>query len=153
MKKSFSTYLRQQIKAQGLSVAKIAELAGMSRQNLYKILSGDVSQARMTTMIKLAHALDIHPLYLFRKFLASYDIAIQDSSFEDTSFRTQSFHAGDDVGFIKDVNYPDNSLVNTGKTFEKIWKIQNTGRIGWKSRKLICIDEILPLLECKLNKD
>ncbi len=43
--------------------------------------------------------------------------------------------------FIADVNYPDNSTVAPGDSFEKQWRIQNNGTTTWTSSySLVCID-------------
>lgn len=47
----------------------------------------------------------------------------------------------DMAGFVADVNYPDNTVVNPGETFEKVWKLKNTGTSTWTtSYVLVCID-------------
>ena len=47
----------------------------------------------------------------------------------------------DDVGFIGDITYPDHAVVTAGQTFEKIWEIQNVGKVPWVNRKIICVDD------------
>ena len=43
--------------------------------------------------------------------------------------------------FIADVNYPDNSTIAPGDSFEKQWRIQNNGTTTWTSSySLVCID-------------
>jgi hypothetical protein len=45
--------------------------------------------------------------------------------------------AGDKSTFIKDVTFPDNSIVRPGQRFIKKWEIENTGTIRWANRYLI----------------
>lgn len=37
----------------------------------------------------------------------------------------------DRAEFVKDVSYPDNSVVSAGKSFEKTWRIKNAGACTW----------------------
>jgi transcriptional regulator with XRE-family HTH domain len=143
---AFSDYLRHCMDKQQLTIKGTAERAGISRQNLHKILNGGISQARLTTFIQLAHALNEHPLHLFRAFFDRTDFPSM-----GTTLRTESFHQNDDIGFIGDITYPDNSFVKTGQTFEKIWEIQNVGKLIWEKRRLICLDEQLRV--CSENND
>lgn len=138
MRADFSEFFRKCMKKKGLSIKKTAELSGISRQNLHKILNGDVSQARLTTFVKLSYAVNEHPLHLFRIFLDSSGLSLKDSS-----FRTVSSEFGDDIGFIGDITYPDNSLVNANQCFDKTWEVQNIGKVTWQGRKLICLDDDL----------
>jgi len=43
--------------------------------------------------------------------------------------------------FTADVTVPDHSIVHAGESFRKIWKVQNTGRIPWRKRRLARVDE------------
>jgi len=43
---------------------------------------------------------------------------------------------GDQSTFIKDVTFPDNSIVRPGQRFTKKWELQNTGVVGWAGRYL-----------------
>lgn len=45
--------------------------------------------------------------------------------------------AGDKSTFIKDVTFPDNSIVRPGQRFTKKWELRNTGTIRWTNRYLI----------------
>ncbi len=42
----------------------------------------------------------------------------------------------DNTLFIKDVTIPDGSSVPVNTTFEKIWRVKNTGTVVWKNRYL-----------------
>lgn len=43
-------------------------------------------------------------------------------------------------GFVDDVNYPDNSLVQPGTEFVKTWRLKNTGSCTWDARYAIVFD-------------
>jgi hypothetical protein len=42
--------------------------------------------------------------------------------------------------FIKDVNYPDGTQVDSGTTFDKIWRLKNTGSCTWNSDYVLIFD-------------
>jgi hypothetical protein len=44
---------------------------------------------------------------------------------------------GDESTFIKDVTFPDNSIVRTGQLFIKEWELKNIGVVPWVNRYLI----------------
>jgi len=43
----------------------------------------------------------------------------------------------DQAHFIKDVNYPDGTLVAPGETFKKTWRLRNTGTCTWSGYMLV----------------
>lgn len=42
----------------------------------------------------------------------------------------------DNTSFIADITFPDGEYVAVNSTFEKVWRIKNTGNIVWKDRTL-----------------
>ncbi|PRX61928.1 Ig-like domain-containing protein [Nonomuraea fuscirosea] len=42
----------------------------------------------------------------------------------------------DDSKFEKDVTYPDGTVVESGESFDKTWRIRNTGNVPWHGRYL-----------------
>lgn len=42
--------------------------------------------------------------------------------------------------FVKDVNYPDGTLVDPGTTFDKTWRLKNTGSCTWNSDYVLIFD-------------
>jgi transcriptional regulator with XRE-family HTH domain len=128
-------YIRQQLEKSGMTVAEFARRAKLSRQGVYNILNADFEQARLSTFIQLANALKIHPLDFLRIFFNRWEFPSANTT------RTNSLVNGDDVGFICDVTYPDNSILSPGQTFEKIWEIRNVGIVPWVNRRLVCLDE------------
>jgi hypothetical protein len=44
---------------------------------------------------------------------------------------------GDKSTFIKDVTFPDNSIVRPGQRFIKKWELQNSGVVGWADRYVV----------------
>jgi hypothetical protein len=45
-------------------------------------------------------------------------------------------YSGDKSRFVRDVTCPDGSEVLAGKPFAKVWELENTGTVPWKSRFL-----------------
>ena len=70
-----SEFINGQIKASGIAKTELARRAGISRSELYKLLGGDVRQAKIITFISLAKALQVHPLDLINSFLKGWDIS------------------------------------------------------------------------------
>jgi len=46
----------------------------------------------------------------------------------------------DRVEFVRDVNYPDDTAVESGQTFTKTWELKNTGSCTWNSNYAIVFD-------------
>ncbi len=131
-KEEFAKYIRVRAKELGLSITKLAQQTGISRQSLYDLFSGTTEQAKLSTIINLANTLQVHPIYLFRHLLDQME-----------SPRYGSLQAGspDSMKFIRDVTIPDNLEVKVGTVFTKTWEIQNVGQSTWTNRKLVCMDQ------------
>ena len=128
-KEEFAKYIRVRAKELGLSITKLAQQTGISRQSLYDLFSGTTEQAKLSTVIALANTLQVHPIHLFRHLL---------DQVESPAYGTED---GDTMEFIRDVTIPDNSEIKVGKTFTKTWEIKNTGSKAWVGRKLVCMDQ------------
>ena len=129
---AFGAYLTQRAKKLGLTKKALAERAKISRQELYKLLNRDIQEAKLSTLIGLAKALEVHPIELIRKIF--WEIKRPESS-------RKSKYYGDYSGLVTDVTVPDNSIVTAGSVFEKIWRINNLGPVVWENRRLVCIDD------------
>ncbi len=46
----------------------------------------------------------------------------------------------DQVEFVRDVNFPDDTTVEPGQVFTKIWELKNTGSCTWNSNYAIVFD-------------
>jgi transcriptional regulator with XRE-family HTH domain len=127
----FAEYIKQRAVEKGLSLSELAKNSNLSRQGLYGILNGG-KEARVSTMIALAAALEVHPVLLFRRLLCQLE-------FPKVSTVAAKYQF-DASGFIQDVTIADNSLVTTDSVFTKVWDIQNIGSVDWIGRKLVCMD-------------
>jgi len=133
----FEQYVRQRCHQLGVSLSFIAKQSGMSRHNLYKLLAGNAENARISTVVKLAHALQTHPMVLIRHMFEQTDFPLYTNCLPLEPY--------DASGFIRDVTIPDNTIVKAGQRFIKTWEVQNTGQIQWSNRFLCCVDEHIEL--------
>ncbi len=130
-KLEFSNLVKRLIQQNGLSKTALSTKAQISRTSLYKLLNGDVTEAKLSTIINLSHALEIPPLELLKPYfkqLAAPNPVVKDCPTLNTEF-------------IADLTYPDNAIVYTGQTFDKVWSVVNTGEVAWKGLFLECQDE------------
>lgn len=133
----FATYLRQRIREKNLTISETANRAGLSRGALNKYLNAEVKDGKLSTFVMLSRVLSEHPLKLLSVFFQGWDFA------EINPSRTPSVLVGDDIGFISDVDCPDNYPVAREAVFKKSWELKNMGTVPWVNRRLVCVDENL----------
>jgi len=141
MNNDLGDYIRLRAYTLDMSLTETAKRAGITRQALYKLLDGRASEARLSTLIKLAHALNVHPLMLIRRLFSA-------RRFPPTVLSDPAY-PNDNAGFVRDVTFADNTIVPVDYEFDKTWEIQNLGEVEWVDRKLVCMDDQL----CILKKD
>jgi len=129
-------FLEKTIQSAQLTKAKVAGSAGISRQALDKILTGQTTTMRLETLVNLAQAIGVHPLVLMRKYFQDHPLYER---------KTTVREPGDASGFVRDVTIPDNSIVYVGSRFTKTWEIQNIGKQIWCNRALVCMDRQIEL--------
>lgn len=133
-REELSNFIHRRINDLNLTKAEVVRQSGLSRAGLYKLLDQDVGQAKIVTFVKLAVALRVHPLDLMRRLFSGQNITAHSQQGQMPKYPRDASH------FIRDITYPDNSLVTAGEEFEKKWEFQNTGDIPWIGRKLILAD-------------
>ncbi len=137
--KELSAHISQRIRQLGVTKTQVIKRSKLSRQAFYNILNDKIlEETKLSTFISLAHALEVHPLILMRQYFHGWELPVWSS--KDTKYPK------DHSGFVRDVTYPDNSLVTVNQEFEKIWEIQNLGEVIWENRRLVCIDEELVII-------
>lgn len=79
---NFANYLGQRIAMLGISKSEAARRADISRQTWYRLLGADMTDVKLSTIIRLAEALETSPLHLLRIYFGetSADEAPQLSS-------------------------------------------------------------------------
>lgn len=130
-KLEFAKKIQRLINQSGLNKTELSQKANISRTSLYKILRGEVTEIKLTTIVSLSDALDVSPVELLYPYLKQL-------AFEGT---LGSATLNVDTQFISDVTYPDNSIVYTSQKFEKIWTVRNQGATAWKDLYLECQDD------------
>jgi hypothetical protein len=133
--KELSDFIIRRIHELGLTRQEVARRAHITRSALYKLLDQEIEQARLSTFLNLAHALEVHPLCLIRMVVPKLKVA----SPEGTRYKN------DYSGFVRDVTVPDNTVVSVSQEFDKLWEIQNLGAVTWENRRLVCVDDELVL--------
>ena len=124
----FSTSLNELIEQSNLTKTQLAERAGISRASLYNLLSGDVAEGKLSTLIRLSSALGVHPLDIIHPYFH-----------KSMRGRLATTHQAG-TAFIEDVTYPDYSSVMPHQTFVKTWAVMNTGKVPWENLFLVCQD-------------
>lgn len=115
-----------QIDKISINRSQLAKQARISRQTLYKLLNAEIEEAKLSTLVRLSHALHLSPVEVMKVFFNASSLSI---------------HKSDNTGLMGDITFPDNSIVTPNQVFTKTWAVKNTGDIIWKHRKLICIDD------------
>lgn len=124
----------------GKSMTTLAKEAGISRTYLYGLAGGISKDPSVRTLIKLAKALQVSPLMLFRYFADLSGSPVDAHSMATTNRAIGLHDPGDVVVFNADVTTPDQTVVLPGETFQKTWEIQNVGTRAWRGRRLVRVD-------------
>jgi transcriptional regulator with XRE-family HTH domain len=124
-----SNYLRQQMVQLGLSNTDVASRANISRLTWYRLLNGDIAEAKISTLVGIAKALNLH---LYQLLSTRFDKKGLQRSHATAPYASH---------FINDTSYPQNSIVSQNETFTKKWKVINFGRYDWKEMILRCTPE------------
>lgn len=69
--KDLAIYLEQRITTLGISRSEVARRADISRQTWYRLLSADLTDAKLSTLIRLAEALDTTPMHLLGLYFSA----------------------------------------------------------------------------------
>jgi transcriptional regulator with XRE-family HTH domain len=142
----------------GLTMAEVAQRAGFSRSNLYCLVQGKTRDPSVYTLARLAQALEIAPIVLFRHYI---ELQTKEPALGATTVVRSRTLKGDAVAFTADVTVPDHSLMAPGEAFTKTWAVQNIGKQPWVGRRLVRVDDeivisrrvggkLVPLLESHL---
>ena len=83
--KDLADYLGQRVVRLGISKSEVARRADISRQTWYRLPSEDITDAKLSTMVRLAEALETTPMFLLNIYFG-----------EETSEDTQRLHSSAD---------------------------------------------------------
>lgn len=131
--KDLAGFLRRRMRELELTNVDVARRAGLARQTWHRLLSGDIGEAKLSTLVRIANALEIHPIQLVRTYFTSKQLSSSTEHQAKTKYNS---------GFIADVTYPDNSLVSMKQEFIKTWEIINLGTSSWEGLYLACVDDL-----------
>jgi len=134
--KELSELLRARMAKLKICNADVARRANLSRQTWYNLLNAEIKEAKLSTLVGLANALEIHTLTLLQTYFQGQRTLSHTSTLCASAPDTAT-------GFIADTTYPDNSIVRVGEEFEKVWEIANLGKTPWIGWRLVCVDEHL----------
>ncbi|WP_232833539.1 NBR1-Ig-like domain-containing protein [Paraburkholderia kururiensis] len=124
----------------GKSMTAIARQAGLSRTYLYGLAGGAAQDPSVRTLVKLAKAIEVSPLLLFRYYADLGGAPTKGAPVAPTN-RATGVHDPQDVAvFNADVTTPDHAVVLPGEVFQKVWEIQNVGKRLWSGRRLVRVD-------------
>lgn len=133
--KDLSDFLRKRMLELGLTNKEVALRAKVSRQTWYNLLNAQIEEAKFSTLIRIANTLETHPLVMMRIYFSEKSLQAANT------LASGSRKYGS--GFVSDVTYPDNSIVNVGQVFLKTWEVVNLGTTSWSNLYLQCVDELI----------
>ena len=124
----------------GKSLTAIAAEAGLARTYLYSLADGGKRDPSVRTLLKLARALQISPLLLFRYYADMQGSPAFGASLLPTNRAIGLRDPCDIAAFNADVTTPDHAVLAPGESFQKIWEVQNLGTRPWRGRRLARVD-------------
>jgi len=124
----------------GRPLSAIARDAGLSRAHLYELASGSAQDPSARTLVRLAHALQVSPLLLFRYFAEIAAPSLTRANWVATNRAVGLIDSSDVAAFNADTTMPDHAVVLPGEAFRKVWEIQNLGQRPWRGRRLARVD-------------
>jgi DNA-binding XRE family transcriptional regulator len=125
------TYIRKRARELGLTQCGLASRANLSRQTIVKIISGEVRDPRITTVIALARALEVAPFFMLRLWL---------NSLNGGFFRAGLDINGDQCSYVGGESVPNGMLTAPNQTVVMSYILQNSGTGIWPGRRLKCIN-------------
>jgi transcriptional regulator with XRE-family HTH domain len=135
--------MRQRSRDLGKTFTVLAAEAGLARTYLYKLASDTVMDPSIGTLMRLARALEVSPVAVFRHYVS---LGIDGGRpLRPPAMCTDQSRGvliqNDAVVFNADITVPDHMAVCGGEAFRKVWEIQNIGQIAWKGRRLVRADD------------
>jgi DNA-binding phage protein len=130
----------RQCREMQVSISHVAREAGMTRSSLYKLMDGSTRDPSVGTLFRLANALSLAPMTLFRLYAPQGKApGLQTGA----SVVRSTVWLGDAVAFAPDLSVPDHSVVVPRERFVKRWSFQNVGTAPWVGRRLVRVEREL----------
>lgn len=142
-----SVLARRRSRELGLSIQDLVRRSGLSRSHLYRVLDGSISDPSVRTLCRLADALELSPLALFRHFT---DWSNPRHRPHRTSHSKGLTDPLDMAALVPDPRHPDQCVAAPGTILPKTWMVQNVGGVHWRGRKFVRQDQEMTL--CKRER-
>lgn len=123
-----------------VSISQAAREAGLTRSSLYKLMDGSTRDPSVGTLFRLADALSLAPMTLFRLYAPPGKTPEMRTG---ASVIRSTTRLGDAVAFSPDLSVPDHSVVVPRERFVKRWSFQNVGTAPWVGRRLVRVEREL----------
>jgi hypothetical protein len=127
--------LRKKIRQQGQTMASFAQTAQISRTYLYKIMSHKVEDPGINTLHRLAVALSLPPMALYR-FYTQLPAPNSAGLLGFTAMK----ESNDCCLLVAETCSPDHAVMLPLEKFNKCWTLQNLGSVPWRNRFLVRCD-------------
>lgn len=134
---TLGSYIRRHCAKRRIRLNAFSDRAGYSRTTFYRLLDGR-NQPKLSDLIQLATAMNIHPSLLLRVKWEGVEVEGA-SSTGKKGVPEQGDAPADMIGFL-DETIPDGTLFGLGEVFEKSWTIQNVGDTVWENRYYMLLD-------------
>lgn len=133
-------FIEKRLAGLGVSKTELARRAGISRSELYKLLAQDVGEARLSTLARLARALEAPLSLLLGEVLGS--------AVSPLAGITEPRYAGDALAIVR-TDDEECVTVAAGEEFAPRIRLCNTGSVVWRNRRLVCFDGLTAKLHYK----
>lgn len=75
--RDLSSYLDERIKNLGMSKSEAARRAEVSRQTWYRLVNAEIQDVKLSTLSRLAYALETHPLVILKIYFGEETATIK----------------------------------------------------------------------------
>ena len=131
MKRSrLADFIGKRIKRLHVSRAEFARRAGVSRSELYKLLAQDVGEARLSTLARLARALEVPVYLLLNETLGGAACT--------PAGITEPRYTGDALAVARS-DEEECASVAAGEECAPPIRLCNIGTVVWRDRRLVCL--------------
>lgn len=120
-------YLRIRMKLMNMATTEASRRSDISRQTWHKLLRGEISDARLSTLVQVAETLEVPPMSLLRVYF--------DDSIPRPGRRKRHNNP------LVAETCPDYTAVPANQAFTKTWEILNLSDTAWEGWQLHCMDK------------
>ncbi len=132
-RQELADYINIRIGEADITISELARQSGVARSEIYKILKCQTTPS-IDILRRLSIPLKVHNSALIGKLHSGYIRPLPRNN------RTLAYMLHD-VALVRDVTYPDNSIILVNQEFEKIWELQNVGKKPFEGFTLACVDD------------